>query len=148
CELRRDDTAVIADDDSGRIYGVTRGSWQRDPVLLERYRASEASGRYQITSIEQLTANPRDVTELGTILAANDDVWAWFNVNLGAWRYKLQGDTISDYSTTDGAHGVAIVGYRSVGTGKQFLLHNSWGPAWGDHGYAWISEAMVTEHLY
>jgi len=35
----------------------------------------------------------------------------------------------------DGGHAVAIVGYGKDG----FLIKNSWGPDWGDKGYAWIS---------
>jgi hypothetical protein len=35
----------------------------------------------------------------------------------------------------DGGHAVAIVGYGKEG----FLIKNSWGPDWGDKGYAWIS---------
>jgi hypothetical protein len=27
------------------------------------------------------------------------------------------------------------------------LVHNSWGGRWGDSGFAWLSEAMVSQHL-
>ena len=41
-------------------------------------------------------------------------------------------------------HAFAILGYNEVG----FLIHNSWGPGWGSHGYAvlayddWLANAM------
>jgi hypothetical protein len=39
-------------------------------------------------------------------------------------------------------------GYRKLANGKhQFLIHNSWGESWADHGYAWVSEAMVQQYM-
>ena len=51
-------------------------------------------------------------------------------------------------NTAEG-HGISIAGYDwSAGpSGLRFLLHNSWGPSWGEQGYAWISEAMLRQYL-
>ena len=43
---------------------------------------------------------------------------------------------------------VVMSGYRSTPSGKQFLIHNSWGESWGDKGYAWVSEAMVKKFMH
>ena len=40
-------------------------------------------------------------------------------------------------------HAVVVAGHDPT-TGA-VLLRNSWGPTWGTHGYAWISDALVTE---
>jgi hypothetical protein len=40
-----------------------------------------------------------------------------------------------------------VVGYRTQGPTRQFLLHNSWGPGWGEGGYAWMSEQGLSLHL-
>ncbi len=37
-----------------------------------------------------------------------------------------------------GGHMMAITGYTVVADGTYFLLKNSWGPKWGENGYAWI----------
>jgi C1A family cysteine protease len=51
---------------------------------------------------------------------------------------KLAG---SVYSATDaqfiGNHAIVVVGYDD--DRQAFRLLNSWGPAWGDHGMAWIA---------
>jgi hypothetical protein len=53
---------------------------------------------------------------------------------------------VPDWSSEDGGHAVVLAGYRVTPSGRQFLVHNSWGPSWGDHGYGWISEAMIKSH--
>ena len=30
---------------------------------------------------------------------------------------------------------------------RQFLVHNSWGGSWADHGFAYVSEAMVRQFI-
>ena len=47
--------------------------------------------------------------------------------------------------TTRGGHAVAIVGYKR----DRFIVRNSWGPGWGDKGFAYASlnyaQAAFTE---
>lgn len=47
----------------------------------------------------------------------------------------------------DSGHAMLLAGYASVKGGAYFLLHNSWGPNWGDGGYAWIHEETLKAHL-
>ncbi len=43
----------------------------------------------------------------------------------------------------DAGHAVVVAGYVRFAHGTYYLLHNSWGPSWGDGGYAWMHEATV-----
>jgi hypothetical protein len=44
-----------------------------------------------------------------------------------------------------GGHAQVLVGYAP----GRFLVLNSWGPAWGEDGYVWITdEALEGEHVY
>lgn len=47
----------------------------------------------------------------------------------------------------DSGHALLVAGYAAVKGGAYFLLHNSWGPNWGDGGYAWIHESTLKAHL-
>ena len=48
-------------------------------------------------------------------------------------------------NTVRGGHAVAVVGYRADG---RFIVRNSWGTAWGDHGFAYPSEAYINAGFY
>ena len=85
------------------------------------------------------------------MLATGADVWCGFNVDATSWKNtSQQNNVIRDWGATNAGHAVALAGYRETpgGTGRQFLVHNSWGEATGvDHGFAWVNEAMVRQHM-
>ncbi len=137
-------------DSCGRAYGVIPGSASSDPALQAAKSAADAQGRYRLVAVERLHSRPADINEMAAILAGGDDVWASLSVNGDAWSNgALRSNVIPDY-TPDGdeGHAVSLAGYRTLADGtRQFLIHNSWGPRWGEQGYGWISEAMVSRYL-
>jgi hypothetical protein len=46
-------------------------------------------------------------------------------------------------SPIQGRHAVVICGYRTAGGGHEYLIKNSWGGAWGDRGYAWLTTNYI-----
>ena len=146
CELVRDPS-----DECGRLLGVTPGSASSDTVLQTQFRQAEGSGAYRITSIERITQKPSiNVDAIATVLATGADVWVGFDVDVSSWKSMAQANgVIRDWGTANAGHAVALAGYRQApgGGGRQFLVHNSWGGRWGDHGFAWVNEAMVRQHL-
>ena len=60
---------------------------------------------------------------------------------------------IIDYFESDDVfpaprHAVIAVGYGSTGLSDAILIRNSWGPTWGQGGYAWITRAFVEKNLF
>ncbi len=139
-------------DTCGVAYGVSSSSEAFDPGLKAEHAGAEAAGRYQLSKIEgaphaKPAGNPR--RRLVAVLSGGDDVWISFSVNDQAWLSRaLQNGVIPDYEAVDDTgHAVVLAGYRTLPNGtKQFLVHNSWSARWGDNGYGWISEAMVTKY--
>lgn len=67
-------------------------------------------------------------------------------VNAASWQYYLGGvvQYHCDGSYEDLNHAVEIVGYNLEGTIPYYLVKNSWGPRFGDHGYIKIE---IGKHL-
>jgi hypothetical protein len=89
----------------------------------------------------------KDVTKWRTWLATHGPILAGLNVdatwdNATATQGKL--DAFQP-GTLRGGHAIAIVGYTAD---KRFIVRNSWGTAWGDKGFAYASEAYISQAFY
>ncbi|MBX7219491.1 MAG: C1 family peptidase [Blastocatellia bacterium] len=47
--------------------------------------------------------------------------------------------------TVRGGHAVCLVGYQNDG---RFIIRNSWGTTWGDHGFGYATEAYIKAAFY
>jgi Papain family cysteine protease len=146
CELVRD-----ASDECGRLLGVTPASASSDAALQTALQRAEQSGVYRITSISRFTQRPNiNVDAIAAVLSTGQDVWGGFDIDVASWKSTSQvNNVIRDWGSTNAGHAVTLAGYRQApgGGGRQFLIHNSWGGRWGDHGFAWVNEAMVKQHF-
>ncbi|WP_082553520.1 C1 family peptidase [Altererythrobacter sp. Root672] len=46
-------------------------------------------------------------------------------------------------SQIQGRHAVVICGFRTSAGKAEYLIKNSWGGAWGEHGHAWLTTEYV-----
>ena len=82
-------------------------------------------------------------------LAQNNPVIISFKVST-AWM-RLRGSDVFTEPTPppgdkhQGGHAMTIVGYDE--RKQAFRLINSWGKAWGDHGYAWMSYNLLQSRV-
>jgi papain like protease len=142
CELAKD-----PEEQCGQVYGVRTNSATLDPVLQAQLTRAEASGGYRLAAVDRVSGRPVNTDAIAAILRTGADVLAGMEIDSVAWKVGPNSPVIPDYTAHDGGHGIVVCGYRKVASGRQFLLHNSWGGTWGDHGFAWISEAMVQKHM-
>jgi C1A family cysteine protease len=76
----------------------------------------------------------------GPILVGLNVDHTWDNATAtGGKMDAFQPDTVR------GGHAVALVGYRADG---RFIVRNSWGTTWGDHGFGYPSEAYINAAFY
>lgn len=123
---------------------VRQGGAASDPTQEAAQRNADGNGHWKVSEID---AVPTDANSIATLLATGADVW--FSMDIGDSWMNPNGDTIADWNdqSIDGGHAVLFAGYRHVNGQRQFLVHNSWGTDWANNGYAYISEAMLTQYI-
>jgi hypothetical protein len=124
---------------------VVPGSAKLDPLVQAKVKDSDSKGHWKVTEYDEITPAAPDT--IAAMLASGADVW--FTMDVGSTWLSLQGDSIADWNEgqIDGGHAVLFAGYRHKNGQRQFLVHNSWGEDWGDHGFAYVSEAMVKRFI-
>jgi len=141
--------AVIGDCGVSVNPPVVAGTWRSDPAIVAKFDRANAAGAYKIASFEKLDTLPAKTDELVYALAGGSDLWIAMKIDGYAWSNgKMKNAVIPDWDDPSGGHAVTMSGYRDTPTGKQFLIHNSWGKSWGDQGYAWVSERMVHKFMH
>jgi hypothetical protein len=143
CMLMKDST-----DECGLAYNVRPNTASSDSALMAKIQRADASGGHQIVAFEELQSGPPNIEEIIAVLASGGDLWTAFYIDSSAFtNRRMQNFVVPDWFVPDGGHAMTMSGYRKVNGQYQFLLHNSWGVSWGDHGYAWVSQAMVQRFL-
>ncbi len=144
CEIEKDNR-----EECGQAYHVRAGSGAHDPAIQRAFEKANHEGLYRVANIDHISTKPVNVEAIQAVLATGADVWIGIAIDSHAWAHlKEQNPVISDWTSTEGGHAVALAGYRKGPNGKrQFLAHNSWGGTWGDHGFGWINEEMIQRHV-
>lgn len=134
-------------EECGDITGVPTNSYRSDSTLMASMAKADASGKIKVSSIEEL-AGRSNIDEILATLSAGNDIWVAMQIDGAKWsNSSMKSGVISDWASPGGGHAVTLAGFRNAGSGRQYLVHNSWGDSWGDKGYAWISEKMVSKFL-
>ncbi len=67
---------------------------------------------------------------------------------LNAKGEKFWEKQITDNPYPEGGHALTIVGYDDERYGGAFELMNSWGTAWGDEGFIWMSYTDIEQYCF
>lgn len=137
-----------ADDDCSRTHGVRAGSWKSDPILLGELGRARTMGVASASKAKALKGDT--VAQIVAALASGRAVYASIGIDSRSWDYRgVQNGVLQPYGTESrGGHAVSLIGYRTLITGRQFLIQNSWGKSWGEGGYVWITEQELRRHLH
>ena len=160
----------------GASYNVSQGSADLDPTVEAMVRINDAHGAWQLSGLSTLferdyvnqpdgvMLSTDDMDMMASALAQGNDIWMAMQINADAFCAPMANNNflIGDYGSQDtGGHAIVFAGYRTTSTGREWLIHNSWGDGsndgvgtpgdspsnWGDNGYAWIKEVTVQKHL-
>jgi len=89
----------------------------------------------------------KDVNQWRTWLASHGPILAGLSVDAswdGATAHQGKIDNFQP-NTVRGGHAVCIVGYTAD---HRFIVRNSWGTSWGDHGFGYPSEAYIAAGFF
>jgi C1A family cysteine protease len=148
---------------------ASEDAWPYDPKVAWPWRACPKAGgksegpcgkpvdkakldevsKHPAVMVEQVEWLPKDFEIMRQKIAGGED--PIFAIKLprhfapvGAVGAKY----IPDYKEEAGGHALSLAGYAIGEKGDNYyLVHNSWGPTWGDGGYAWIHEATLAKHM-
>jgi len=89
----------------------------------------------------------RNLPNWKTWLATHGPVFVGLNVDHTWDNATATGGDLDSFmpATVRGGHAVAVVGYRADG---RFIVRNSWGTSWGDHGFGYASEKYINAAFY
>ncbi|WP_156902348.1 C1 family peptidase [Desulfomicrobium escambiense] len=98
------------------------------------------AARFKISSYFSLGTDPRKWREW---IAFNGPILTRLNVDDTWYRATENKGRLEAYraDTAGGGHAVALVGYDREG----FVVRNTWGERWGDHGFGYASDAYARE---
>jgi hypothetical protein len=118
------------------------------PVDDARLRNVAGSSVGEFTEVEYLSSPP-EITMLQAKLAAGQDVIVTMELPKAfVPKGRAGARYIPNYTKSGGpesGHAFVLAGYARLPHGVYFLMHNSWGPSWGDGGYAWLHEATLSQ---
>jgi len=99
------------------------------------------------TAIEYLSVS-QNATELKSVLAEGFPITFGMTIYVSFYETGQNGmvPTPTLDETAEGGHAMLIVGYNS--TKQVYIVRNSWGDDWGEHGYCYIPSAMVESRNY
>ena len=132
--------------DSFQCLGVAPESiW---PYDVRQVFAQPPIRAYQLSLDNKITAYYRisgdRANSIEDAVRANHPVVFASDVSKEYTQYFNRSDVVWDTPHTwIGAHAQIIVGVRSVNGQRQFKVRNSWGPAFGDSGHSWYTEAYL-----
>ncbi len=142
-------TSLKAAVDIARKYGTVEMALLPFHIATKMYTGNEnafftAAAQRKIASYFNMH---RDLNQWKSWLANNGPILAGLSVDQTWDNATNTGGNIDVFmpNTVRGGHAIAVVGYTSSG---RFIVRNSWGTVWGDHGFGYVSAAYIAAGFF
>ena len=142
-------TTLKAAMDIVRKYGAVKMSVLPFHITTKMYTGNEnalyaAAAQLKVASYFNLQ---RNLNQWKSWLASNGPILVGLSVDHTWDNAAATGGNIDAFmpNTVRGGHAVAVVGYTASG---RFIVRNSWGTGWGDHGFGYVSPAYIAAGFF
>jgi Papain family cysteine protease len=142
-------TSLKAAVDIVRNYGAVPMSLLPFHIATKMYTGNEnaffaTAAQLKIASYFNLH---RDPNQWKSWLASHGPILAGLSVDHTWDNATATGGNIDAFmpNTVRGGHAVTIIGYMASG---RFIVRNSWGTGWGDHGFGYVSPAYIAAGFF
>ena len=142
-------TSLKAAMDICRKYGAVPNTMLPFELQTKMYTESEntfyaTASMYKCSSYINMQ---KDFGQWRAWLAFHGPILVALNVDASWDNAVLTQGRIDNFQpgTMRGGHCACLVGYRTDG---RFIVRNSWGTAWGDNGFGYVSETYVTDAFF
>lgn len=142
-------TSLKAAMDVARKYGTVPMSVLPFHITTKMYTGDENS--FYATAAQRRTTAyfnlRRNLNQWKAWLASHGPILAGLGVDHTWDNAAATGGNIDVFmpNTVRGGHAVTIVGYTAAG---RFIVRNSWGTAWGDRGFGYVSAAYIAAGFF
>lgn len=129
-------------------------SWEKmigqpDGALVQ---SLDGEGKFEVTTVTPIVPpqgqQTPSVEQIQRVVAEGKDVVTAFFTGC-QWPSTGNDGVIPDYAFNGkGGHAVLVVGYRQINGQPHFIIRNSWGAAWADGGYGYLSFATAAKVVY
>jgi C1A family cysteine protease len=142
-------TSLKAAMDVVRNYGAVKMSLLPFHIATKMYTGGE-NAFYAEAAQRKIAAYfnmQRNLNQWKAWLAAHGPILVGLSVDHTWDNATATGGNIDVFmpNTVRGGHAVALVGYTSTG---RFIVRNSWGTGWGDHGFGYVSPAYIAAGFF
>lgn len=142
-------TSLKAAMDIVRKYGVVPMTTLPFHLATKMYTGSE-NAFFALAAQRRIAAYfnlGKNLTQWKTWLASHGPILAALSVDHSWDNAAATGGNIDTFmpNTVRGGHAIAIVGYTASG---RFIVRNSWGTAWGDKGFGYVSATYVAAAFF
>ncbi|MGO9836310.1 MAG: C1 family peptidase [Polyangiaceae bacterium] len=131
-------------------YHVQAGSGYTDPVIMAERQRADATPLYRIAGLETIADTAGRDAEIMKLLGTGEAVYIAVDMAIN-WSIAgpggFHGEVLPPPQGYYGSHAVLAQGFRTVSTGTQFLIQNSWGTSWGQSGFVWVPEDIFKSRL-
>ncbi|MFO0548620.1 MAG: C1 family peptidase [Polyangiaceae bacterium] len=145
----------LADAEGFKYDSTVAAGWLKGEEAPDETKVKDLDGKiaFEVAAVHELGPEGGNdhitADQMAHAIADGEDLMVGFRMSDNWYSQNLlPGGVIEDYDEgRNFGHAVLLVGFKNIGGKSYFEIRNSWGSAWGDAGYGYISFPTAEANL-